>query len=67
MRRLPKEQYLALKQFKKKVNSERAGKLLRDHSGHIYEVDENGSLRRKSIPLAEEPISEIPTAHKRIR
>lgn len=45
-RRLPKEQYLALKKFKREVNEERAGKLVRDHSGHLYKVDENGSLQR---------------------
>ncbi len=46
MKRLKKEQYLQLKQFKKETNKDRAGKLIRDHSGHLYRVDENGSLRR---------------------
>jgi hypothetical protein len=44
--RLPREQYLALKAFKKKVRDERVGKFVKDHSGHIYKVDSNGSLRR---------------------
>jgi len=44
--RLPKDQYVALKKFKKKVNEERSGSLVRDHSGHLYEVTSDGSIRR---------------------
>ena len=44
--RLPKEQYEALKKFKKMVNKERANKLIKDHAGHIYKVNSNGSLER---------------------
>lgn len=44
--RLPKEQYLALKKYKREVNSERAGKLVRDHRGHLFRVNDDGSLQR---------------------
>lgn len=44
--KLPKEQYLALKKFKREVREERAGKLVKDHSGHLYMVNEDGSLQR---------------------
>lgn len=44
--RLPKDQYLALKKFKKEVKEEFKGKVIRDHSGHLYKVHEDGSIRR---------------------
>lgn len=45
-RRIPKDQYLALQKFKSEVNKEREGKLIRDHSGHLYKATKDGSLRR---------------------
>lgn len=45
-RRLPKEQYLALQKFKLEAKKESEGKLVRDHSGHLYKVTKDGSLRR---------------------
>ncbi len=58
-RRLPKDQYLALQAFKKKVRQERLGKLIKDHSGHIYRVNEDGSLSRAGrddlLPPSNEP------------
>lgn len=44
--KLPKDQYLALQKFKKKANAEKVGKIVRDHSGHLYRVDNNGSLQK---------------------
>ncbi len=44
--RLPKDEYLSLKKFNRKTNEERAGKLVRDHSGHLYRINEDGSLQR---------------------
>lgn len=45
-KRLPKEEYENLKKFKKMVREERANKLIRDHSGHIYKVTKDGSIKR---------------------
>lgn len=45
-KRLPKEEYENLKKFKKMVREERANKLIKDHSGHIYKVTKDGSLER---------------------
>lgn len=44
--RLPREQYLALKKYKKKIKEEREGKTIRDRNGHLYMVDSDGSIRR---------------------
>ena len=46
MKKLPKEQYLELKKFKKKVREERIGKTVKDKQGHLYKVDSDGSIRR---------------------
>lgn len=44
--KLPKEQYLALKKFKKKVREENTGKIVKDKQGHLYKVNADGSIRR---------------------
>lgn len=44
--RLPKDEWEELQEFKKKVRKERSNKLLKDHRGRIYKVNENGSLQR---------------------
>jgi hypothetical protein len=51
-KRLSKEEYKKLKEFKLIIRKEIIGKLFKDHAGHIYKVDENGSIRRQSIEVA---------------
>ena len=51
-KRLSQKEYFELKDFKKEVREERIGKIFKDHAGHIYKVDENGSIRRQSIETA---------------
>lgn len=46
--RLTREAYLALKKFKREINSQRAGKIFKDHLGHLYKVDGHGTIRRLS-------------------
>lgn len=51
-RRMPKEKYEAMKRFKRQIREERAGKFVRDHSGRVYRINEDGSLVRMEDNIA---------------
>lgn len=48
-KRLSKEKYQELQKFKREVNKERADKFVKDHSGHVYKINEHGMLTRVSV------------------